>query len=81
MARAAVREFEAGVAIGVTGVAGPKPQDGIAAGRVFIAVASEGGVRTREFDFDGGPDEVKECAVGAALGLLAAHLQGEAAEW
>lgn len=70
MARSAVREFEADVTVGLTGVAGPKPQDGAPVGRVFIAVALRGDVQTERFDFDGDPDEIKERAVWEALLLL-----------
>ena len=71
MARAAVRELKADIGIGVTGAAGPEPQDEMPVGCVFIAVTFGGRVRHRRFDFAGEePDEVKRRAVFAAVGML-----------
>jgi PncC family amidohydrolase len=77
MARAAVRELEADIGIGVTGVAGPDSQDGMPVGCVFIALTFGGRVETRRFDFGAvDPDEVKRLAVFEAVGMLGKVTEG-----
>jgi nicotinamide-nucleotide amidase len=63
----------ASIGVGLTGVAGPDPQDGVAPGTVFIAAASERMVRTRALPGQDTPTDrwkVRAAAVRAALDLL-----------
>ncbi len=59
------------VGIGVTGVAGPDPQDGKPVGTVFASVAGPDSVVVREFGFAGSRGEIRAAAVDACLALLA----------
>ncbi|MGC5616157.1 CinA family protein [Georgenia sp. Z1491] len=70
MARGAGLLLGADVALATTGVAGPGPADGHAAGTFHVACARPGGVRTRTWLAAGTRAVVREAAVGAALGLL-----------
>jgi nicotinamide-nucleotide amidase len=56
--------------IGVTGVAGPDPQDGQPVGTVFAAVASGDGATVREFRLAGDRAAIRRAAVSACLSLL-----------
>lgn len=63
------------IAVSCTGVAGPDPQDGVAPGRVWIAVATArpGGpdaVATQRLDVDGDRAEVRSATVAAMLELI-----------
>jgi len=64
--------------VSTTGVAGPDPQDGVAAGTVFIAVEgpAEGGVRALRLDGD--RSAVRSAATAAALDLLTERLRAAA---
>jgi nicotinamide-nucleotide amidase len=57
--------------VGVTGVAGPDPQDGHAVGTVFAAVAGPGGGEVRALALTGDRPAIRAAAVSAALDLLA----------
>jgi nicotinamide-nucleotide amidase len=59
------------VGLATTGVAGPDPQGGRDAGTVFVAVATDAGVETRELSLEGGRDEVRAGTVTRVLHLLA----------
>lgn len=63
--------------LAVTGVAGPDPQEGHAAGEVWIGVSGPGlsGI-AQQLELAGGRDAVREQTVAAALGLLASVLAG-----
>jgi nicotinamide-nucleotide amidase len=63
--------FRAEVGVGVTGVGGPGPEDGVPAGTVFVAVHTENRVITREWHFEGSPDDVLAATVDSTLELLA----------
>ncbi|MBI5161029.1 MAG: CinA family protein [Micrococcales bacterium] len=63
------------VGIGTTGVAGPDPQDGVAAGTAFVAVAVDEAILVREVHEEGARDAVRAAATRAALALLAATLE------
>jgi nicotinamide-nucleotide amidase len=74
MAATVARLLDATVGVGVTGVGGPDPQDGIPAGTVWMAVHAGDRTTAELHRFDGGPEEVCEqvCAraevlVGRAL--------------
>ncbi|HEX3787354.1 MAG TPA: CinA family protein [Pseudonocardiaceae bacterium] len=60
--------------LGLTGVAGPDPQDGVAPGRVYVALAGSDDpddLVVRTLDLSGDRQAVRAAAVVAALGLLA----------
>jgi PncC family amidohydrolase len=60
----------ADLALATTGVAGPGPQDGVAAGTVWVAVASSvGDTATAGLSLDGGRDDVRRGACFGALDL------------
>ena len=71
MARAARERLETDVGIGITGVAGPDPQDGHPPGTVHIGLdASFTAPATISYQFAQGREAVKRRAVTTALGLL-----------
>lgn len=57
--------------LGVTGVAGPDPQDGQPVGTVFAAVAGPDRLVGQELRLVGDRDEIRAAAVEACLELLA----------
>jgi nicotinamide-nucleotide amidase len=61
-------------AVATTGVAGPDPQGGKPVGTVYVAVAGPGGCAVRRLALGGNRAAVRDGAVTAALGLLAAQL-------
>ena len=63
--------------IGLTGVAGPDPQDGVEPGTVFIAVTDATFCRMRTLRVDGDRHEVRSAAVRAALEVLRSRLDRE----
>lgn len=70
MAAAARAHTGAGFGLGLTGVAGPARQEGHPAGTVFIALATEEGVRGGGFNFNGSRNEIRSAATQQALTLL-----------
>lgn len=60
--------------IGLTGVAGPDPQDGVAPGVVHLAVAWGGGTSVRTIEVSGDRHQVRAAAARAAFDLLSAQL-------
>lgn len=56
--------------IGLTGVAGPDPQDGIEPGVVHLSVSGSDGSTVRTIEVDGNRHQVRSAAVRAALSLL-----------
>jgi nicotinamide-nucleotide amidase len=73
MAQGAVKRTGASVAVSITGVAGPEPdEDGNPVGLVFCgAASSDGRVSHRRLDLGAqGPDIIQEEACAAALRLL-----------
>ena len=78
MALAAQRKAGADYGVGITGVAGPDPQDDIPPGTVHIAVATpEGGVHSISTSMNQGRQAVKRRAVTTSLLLLRRALLGE----
>jgi len=77
MARGACELIDADVAIATTGVVGSAPEEGIAAGTVFVATCVDGAVAAREHHVGGEPAEMCAAAASAALrdliGDLRAH--------
>ncbi len=61
---------EATWGLGLTGVAGPDPQDGVAPGTVYVAVAGPPGVEVRRLALAGSRNQVREGSVTAVLELL-----------
>ena len=57
--------------LGLTGVAGPDPQDGKPVGTVFVALSGPDGTRLSSPVATGGREEVRTVAVRAALDLIA----------
>jgi nicotinamide-nucleotide amidase len=70
MATGVLRATGADLAVSVTGVGGPDPEEGRPPGTVFIAVASAQRTDVYDYQFDGTPEEV----VGAATRVALRHL-------
>ena len=78
MAQAARQRAGADYGVGITGVAGPDPEDGIPPGTVHVAVATpEGGSHALSMTMNQGRQAVKRRAVTTALLLLRRALLGE----
>lgn len=60
--------------LGLTGVAGPDPQNGVAPGTVYVAVAGPAGVQVRRLGLAGGRNQVRADSVTGVLDLLREHL-------
>jgi nicotinamide-nucleotide amidase len=60
--------------LGLTGVAGPDPQDGVTPGTVYLGLAGEGVRIVRTLCFEGDRGAVRQAAVRAALDLLGEQL-------
>ena len=60
--------------LGLTGVAGPDPQDGVTPGTVHIALSGENTRSVRTLRFEGDRMAVRQAAVRAAFGLLGEQL-------
>jgi nicotinamide-nucleotide amidase len=70
LARGARERCGATWGLGLTGVAGPDPQDGIAPGTVYVAVAGPPGVEVRRLRLSGDRQHVRTGSVVAVLELL-----------
>jgi nicotinamide-nucleotide amidase len=70
LARGARRRLGATYGLGVTGVAGPEPQDGQPVGTVFAAVAGPLGDIVHSWLLAGTRAEIRAAAVEKCLGLL-----------
>lgn len=70
MAAGARETCRADWGVGITGVAGPDPQEGHPAGTVFIAVADRSGAAAREYRFDGDRHTIRTRSVEEALRRL-----------
>jgi nicotinamide-nucleotide amidase len=75
MANGVARLLGADVAVSLTGVGGPEPDEGHPAGTVYIAVTSGAGSDVLHHRFDGDPPRVVELATTAALQLLLTTLE------
>ncbi|WP_033292368.1 CinA family protein [Amycolatopsis jejuensis] len=60
--------------LGLTGVAGPDPQDGVAPGTVYVALSGPGVDTVRELAEGGDRDTIRVASVRAAFALLGEHL-------
>ncbi len=79
MAEGVRRLLEADVALGITGVGGPGPQEERPPGTVHLAVANGAGTRSLETCLPGDPSQVVEEATRLALDELARALRDPAA--
>jgi nicotinamide-nucleotide amidase len=61
--------------IGLTGVAGPDPQDGVEPGVVHLAVSGSGGTTVHTIEIEGNRHQVRAGAVRAAFDLLSAQFE------
>jgi len=74
LARGARQRCGADVGVGLTGVAGPDPQDGVPVGTWFCAVVGPGArqeLRSGEPTGAGTREQIRSAAVGAAIEVLA----------
>ncbi|MGA0615304.1 CinA family protein [Paracoccus sp. KR1-242] len=77
MAQGALARSQAGLAVSVTGIAGPGGSEHKPEGRVCFGIADAWGVRTETVEFGAiGRAEVRAATVDHALRLLAAALRG-----
>jgi nicotinamide-nucleotide amidase len=71
MAQATRARLQADIGVGITGVAGPDPQDGVPVGQVYIAVAvGDGAPEELSFQFPQSRTAIKRRAVTQAILLL-----------
>lgn len=78
LAEGARDRLGASFGLGITGVAGPSPQDGKAVGTVFLALAGPGRTVVRELRLDGDRAAIREASVQAALTLLVGESSAQA---
>jgi nicotinamide-nucleotide amidase len=76
MADGVRRLLGADVALGITGVGGPGPQEDCPPGTVHLAVATEAGTRPLHTRLPGDPGEVVAAATSLALDELVRELEG-----
>jgi len=77
MAQGALARSQAGLAVSVTGIAGPGGSEHKPEGRVCFGIADAWGVRTETIEFGAiGRAEVRAATVDHALRLLTAALRG-----
>jgi nicotinamide-nucleotide amidase len=74
LARGARDQLVATYGLGITGVAGPDPQDGIQVGTVFVAGCGPDGEIVRREQLPGDRAAIRSAAVAVALDLLQALL-------
>jgi nicotinamide-nucleotide amidase len=74
LARGVRERLTATYGLGLTGVAGPDPQDGVPVGTVFLALATPRGGEVRRLALPGDRAAVRAAAVAAAIDLLGAEL-------
>ncbi|TWD72998.1 nicotinamide-nucleotide amidase [Kribbella amoyensis] len=72
MAKGCVQLLDVDLAVAVTGVGGPEPDEGHPPGTVYVAVSSAVGEVVDQHRFDGEPSEVVARATTAALEMLLA---------
>ena len=74
LATGVARLLDADVAVAVTGVGGPDPEEGLPPGTVYAAVSVGDDVTDAAWRFDGDPSAVVEQTVRAALELVRSAL-------
>lgn len=78
MAEGARGALQADVAVSVTGLAGPSGDEfGNRVGTVFIGYADASRTVSRKFVFDGDRENVRQCAIEAALQLILEEIHGQ----
>lgn len=75
MAGGVCRLLGAKVAVAVTGVGGPDPQDGEPPGTVWLAVSDGGTVITRLEKFSGAPEEIVDATCSCAVQWLVEYFE------
>lgn len=75
LARGARQRCGADWGIGLTGVAGPDPQDGVSPGTVYLALCGAEGCSQTALQATGDRHAVRAAAVAGAIDLLAAALR------
>jgi nicotinamide-nucleotide amidase len=75
MAEGARDRLGADLALATTGVAGPGPHEGVAAGTVVVAVADGRGTEVRRLQLSGDRQAVRRGAAEAVIGLALEHLE------
>jgi nicotinamide-nucleotide amidase len=70
LATGVARLLDADLAVAVTGVGGPDPEEGLPPGTVYAAAVADDDVIEATWRFDGDPEAVVEQTVLAALGLV-----------
>ena len=77
MAQGALKYATGGIAISITGIAGPGTSEGKPVGLVYIALAWEGRpILCRRFQFSGDRGQVRMATVEQAIEMLVARLKG-----
>lgn len=76
MARAARRQLQSDIGVGLTGIAGTEPIEDKPPGTCFVAVTTEAGEITRELHRPAPRETFKEFVAQSALDLLRRHLTG-----
>ena len=71
------KKFKTEIGLSTTGLAGPKDEEGLHPGLVYIALASHRGVEFKELHMQGTRSEIRKKAAQACLGLLWLHLGGD----
>jgi len=80
MAEGAARVTAADVGLGITGVAGPDDQEGVAPGTLFVGLALPGrAVETRQLRVPGDRERVRQYGAISALDLLRRALDARSA--
>lgn len=74
LARGARARCGADWGVGLTGVAGPDPQDGVDPGTVYLAVQGEPGCTGRKLEISGDRGAVRAASATAAMELLREQL-------
>ncbi|MBB1156459.1 MULTISPECIES: CinA family protein [Amycolatopsis] len=74
LARGARERCGATWGLGLTGVAGPDPQDGVAPGTVYVGISGPGVGTVRELAETGDRDTIRTASVRAAFVLLGEQL-------
>ena len=77
MAQGVRRLLQADVALGITGVGGPGPEEDRPAGTVHLAVTTSSGTTSREAHLPGDPAEVVAAATRLALEELVSALEDD----
>lgn len=79
MAGAVARLLDADLALAVTGVGGPGPEEGHPEGTVHLAVHHHDEITHEELHIDGEPADIVERTIDVALDRLLRHLREDAA--